>query len=217
MNWESDTASGRRLEVADVRNALLLVDDEVFDDVEAFGLGLELEVRRSISIGAAVVHVDVQIAAPPAARRHVGKAIEDEGLFGGAVRLDAQLAACDGVLRPARRLDDVLTRRQRERARAVRVKIAVLEAPLAPDEGLVGVTPRIVRRVALARGVVHRDACRHRGAVAIEHTQSKTPDRRAIEALAGLDASARSSRDREHPQRRVAVLVRDEGNARTVM
>ena len=52
---------GRGVEVADVRDALLLVDDQVEGEVQVFSPGLPDEVLRGVSIGAAIVHVDVHV------------------------------------------------------------------------------------------------------------------------------------------------------------
>src|SRR5689334_15453390 len=54
---------GGRPEVSDVRNALLLVDDEVVDNVEVLGPRLPCQVLRRVPIMPSVVHVDVQVRA----------------------------------------------------------------------------------------------------------------------------------------------------------
>ena len=56
-------------EIADVRDPLLLVDDEIVDDVEILGPRLPREVVGRVPIGAAVIHVDVQVGAAPRAER----------------------------------------------------------------------------------------------------------------------------------------------------
>ena len=61
-----DRAGSRRL-----RHATLLVHDEVLDNMEILRLGLERESLRVVAVGAAVVHVDVEIAAVPAAALQV--------------------------------------------------------------------------------------------------------------------------------------------------
>ena len=53
--------------ITDVRNPLFLVDDEIVDRVEIFRLGLSRQVRRRVPIDPAVVHVDVEVGAPPPA------------------------------------------------------------------------------------------------------------------------------------------------------
>ena len=62
---------GRRIRIRakarDVGEALLLVDDQVVDQIEIFGLALLGEMARRVAIEAAVVHVHVQVAAPPRA------------------------------------------------------------------------------------------------------------------------------------------------------
>ena len=62
----------------DVRDALLLVDDQVLDDVEVLGFRLCAQPRRVVAVGAAVVHVNVQVAAPPAACGKIHQALEAE-------------------------------------------------------------------------------------------------------------------------------------------
>ena len=50
-----------RLEVADVRDALFLVDEQVVDDVEVLGVLLREQGLRRAAVVAAVVHVHVQV------------------------------------------------------------------------------------------------------------------------------------------------------------
>src|SRR4029077_19142971 len=54
-----------RSETHDVWKPLLLVHDEVVNEVEIFGRGLLEQVPRRISVRAAVIHVHVEVAAPP--------------------------------------------------------------------------------------------------------------------------------------------------------
>ena len=54
-------------EACDIGKALLLVDDQVVHDIEVFRLCLGCEVRRRVAIQTAVIHVHVQVAAPPVA------------------------------------------------------------------------------------------------------------------------------------------------------
>ena len=51
----------------DVGKSLLLVYDQVRDQIQVFGAALLGEVLRRVAIQAAVVHVHVQVAAPPRA------------------------------------------------------------------------------------------------------------------------------------------------------
>ena len=52
-------------EIADVRDPLLLVDDEVVDGVEILGPCLPRQIFRRVPIVPAIVHVDVQVGASP--------------------------------------------------------------------------------------------------------------------------------------------------------
>ena len=52
-----------RLEIADVRDPLFLVDEQVVDDVEVFRVLLREQRLRRAAVVAAVVHVHVQVGA----------------------------------------------------------------------------------------------------------------------------------------------------------
>ena len=54
-----------RCEIRNIGNALFLVDDQVEDDIEIFSARLLDEVRGRVSVGAAVIHVHVHVAANP--------------------------------------------------------------------------------------------------------------------------------------------------------
>ena len=78
-----DTGSGDAVaEVRDVGNALLLVHDQLFDHVQILGARHERQLLRHRAIGAAVVHVHVEIAAVPSSGRQI-----HEAMHGDAQRL----------------------------------------------------------------------------------------------------------------------------------
>jgi len=52
-------------EIGDVRDPLLFVHDQILDDVQILGTRLECQMRRCVAVGAAVVHVDMDVATPP--------------------------------------------------------------------------------------------------------------------------------------------------------
>ena len=55
--------------IGDIRKALLLVDDERLDDIQALGTCLRNQMGWHIPIGTAVIHVHMHIAAHPVSRR----------------------------------------------------------------------------------------------------------------------------------------------------
>ena len=59
---------GQRREIFDVGNALFLVDQQIEDEIEVFGLGLRHQIGGLGAIGAAIVHVHMHIAAQPAGK-----------------------------------------------------------------------------------------------------------------------------------------------------
>ena len=65
-------------EVRDVGDALLLVHYKILDDVQVLGLALEREMLRRVAVRPAVVHVHVEIPAPPAQRREIRESIQDD-------------------------------------------------------------------------------------------------------------------------------------------
>ncbi len=52
-------------EVCDIRNALLFVDDQVFDNLQVLGRRLGHQVRGGVAVRASVIHVHVNVAAHP--------------------------------------------------------------------------------------------------------------------------------------------------------
>ena len=135
-------ARGRRVETAgevgDVGHPLFLVDDQALDHMNVFGLRLANQPSRIVAVGAAVVHVDVKIAAPDAAGGKVveplQRQVEREGGAGG----DARGPPGQAVLQAAGDLDSHRPRGDGQRRIASGVEVADLEATLAAIEGLVG-------------------------------------------------------------------------------
>ena len=114
---------------------------------------LERQPARRGAVGAAVVHVHVQVAAPPAARGQVGERRERDAQRAVVRRRGmATVRRSTRVLGAARDLDGVLAGRQgRARRSSGRVEIAVFEAPLAPVEAVVGVAPGARRAPSFGR------------------------------------------------------------------
>src|SRR6516162_5809677 len=82
--WGIRDGVGFGAEVSDIRDALLLVDDEIFNDRKILGRGLGDQVHRRISVSTAVVHVNVNISADPMPVRILGQRyrLEANGHFG---------------------------------------------------------------------------------------------------------------------------------------
>ena len=153
-----ETGSRLRREARHVRDPLLLVDDQVLDDVQVLGLGLRAQARRVVAVGAAVVHVHVQVAAPPAAGGQVRQALEAQARRGRRAGRRPRRSSHRRVLEPVRREHRVRARGQRQRGRALRVEVMHLERPHFAVEAVVGVAPRVVRRPAASVRPGHREA-----------------------------------------------------------
>ena len=92
------------LEVADVRDALFLVDEQVVDDVEVFRVLLREQAFRRVAVVAAVIHVHVQVGGEELAevRRQVVVLQPHRKLdrhAGREVALDERGRAAEAVLR----------------------------------------------------------------------------------------------------------------------
>ena len=92
-------------EIGDVGDALLFVHHQGLHDVQVLGACLEREVRRGVAVRAAVIHVHVQVAAPPPVRREVGEPLDHDASRDGARGADREVGVCDAVLRPVPHLD----------------------------------------------------------------------------------------------------------------
>ncbi len=56
---------GIRTKVTDIGDPLLLVDDQVVNHVQVLGARLPSEILGGVPIGAAVIHMNVQVGAAP--------------------------------------------------------------------------------------------------------------------------------------------------------
>ena len=121
---------GIRAEIRNVRNPLLFVHDQILDDVQILGARLEGEMRRCVAIGAAVVHVDVHVAAPPAARREIVHALENDAACHEAARRYRRVGTIHAILWSVPNLDMNLSRRHGELGRPAGMKIRILELTL---------------------------------------------------------------------------------------
>ena len=62
-------AERRRREIVYVGNALFLVDDQIEDEIEIFRVRLFRQLFRRHAINAAIIHVDMNVAAAPTVKR----------------------------------------------------------------------------------------------------------------------------------------------------
>ena len=141
---------GVRAEVGNVRNPLLLVHDQILDDVQILGARLECEMTRRVAIGAAVVHVDMHVPAPPSLSWKVGNALESNPLRHSPTRRHVHVGTKHLILGTSPHLDVHLPGGHRELARPCRVEIGILELPLGAIKRLVRMAPHIIRRIASA-------------------------------------------------------------------
>ena len=146
-----ETGSGSAREPADVRDALLLVDDQVEDHVQVLGLGHGAQRERRRAVGAAVVHVHVQVAAPPPARRPVGDALERDALRARLARRRRRACGARGRYSSPRVTSSVTGPAGTSTAAPpCAVEVAVLDPALGPVEVVVGVAPRALGHEAAA-------------------------------------------------------------------
>ena len=208
---EQQHAAGRRRvdsrqEGADVRDPLLLVDDQVVDEIEPFGARLLRQICGRVAVTAAVVHVDVEVAAPPLSRkRQPRQRHRHRGL-----RVD--LAPHHRVSRPARDLDLEGPGRNRHPPLARAVHISGLHALALGDEEIVGVDPGVVRSEEAAARVRHRQARRERTARLVLHLHRQRPPRRQEAPLARHHLPLLARHRVHDPQAGRAGPIGDEGD-----
>src|SRR6266700_3076007 len=196
-------------EVRDVGDALLLVHYKILDDVQILSAALEREMLGRVAVRPAIVHVHVQIPAPPALCRQIRHAIEDDAPHRRAASPYRRLGPPDAEFGPVPHRDVRRPRGHRQLGRAGRVEVAVLEAALASVEGFIGMTPGIVRGIRPPVGPRDRDARRERTPGVIDHLQAQPPNRPVVAAPGGEDPLPLSPRHIDHPERGVATFVRD--------
>ena len=134
--------------IPDVRDTALLVDDQVLHDIEILRARLEREMPGCVAVGAAIVHVHVEVRASPPARGQVAEGSERDGEGRVATGPDVHRAALDAVCRPVGDFDRVPPGREGEDVPARSVKVAVLEPALGAVETVVGMHPCVVGGVA---------------------------------------------------------------------
>ena len=100
-----------RSEVRDVRNSLLFVHNQILDHVQIFGARLKCEMPGGVAIRAAVVHVDMHVAAPPSLAWKVGNALESYTLRDSPTRRHVHVGTINAILRSVPNLDMNLSRR----------------------------------------------------------------------------------------------------------
>ena len=104
---------GVRSEIGDIGNPLFLVDDQILDNVQILGPRLKREMRRGVAVGAAVVHVHVDVAAPPAAGSEIVDAFENDAAGHEAATRYRRVGTKHLVLGTSPHLDVHLPRRDR--------------------------------------------------------------------------------------------------------
>src|SRR5206468_11021372 len=103
--------------------------------------------RRCVAVGAAVVHVDMNVAAPPATPRQVVDAFENDAACDTSTRRHVHVGTINPILGSAPNLEMNRSRSHSELGRPAGMEIRVFELPLGTVERLIRVAPRIVRRI----------------------------------------------------------------------
>ena len=184
--------------------------------MQVLGTRLKREVGRRVAIRPPVVHVHVQVAAPPAARGQIGEPLERDPMDHATSRGYGHIRARHPKLRPVPHLDVDLPGGHRQLRGSGRVEVPVLKGALAAIERLVRVAPGVVRCIGppVRRG--DRNPRRCPTPVPIDHLHPERAHRPAVASLRRLDRLLASARHLDHPERRVAALVRDVGDPRPI-
>ena len=203
--------------IGDVRDALLLVHDQVIDERELLACGLQRKVCRGIAVGARVVHVHVHIPAHPGPRRPVGPVPRRQAhreVHRGACG-DGDGPAHRHALGPLHDIDQHLAGRHLEGGGPVGVEVQRIEGVFVAVE-VRRLDPCGGRGVEAPLGIAHRDARRGGRRGLVQHPQMQPPVRARALVPAHREHARGGTGEIQHPQVGVAVAVGDEGDVRAV-
>src|SRR3989475_2755769 len=166
-------------EVRDIRDALLLIYNQVVDDTQILRCGLRHQVFRGVAISSTIIHMHMKVATYPAPVRLGGElqapqAHRDDGAL---LRVYLRPDTFNVVFEPLHHLDFGTTRGKYNVRTPRRVKIMRLKGALRPVETVIGMNPRIVRDVSAPIGSGHGDSCRRGPAHGIEYDDPQPPHR----------------------------------------
>ena len=139
-------ASGHEIVV--IEDAVVFIRHQVHDDAEPFGVRHGQQVPRRVVQVAAIVHMDVSRAAPPARLRNAPRAGQPQRDVGCVARLHIHRRRRRLVFEPAHRFDRHLARRNLHRVFALCVE-AVLGGSADAGVGVRGRVELAVRRQAV--------------------------------------------------------------------
>ena len=111
------------------------------------GATLERQMLGRVAVGPTIVHVHVQIPAPPTQRRQIRDPIEHDPSQRRSPGPHRRVGTGDAEFGPVPHRDVHRARRQGQLGGAGRVEVAVLEGVLAAVERFIRVTPGIVGRI----------------------------------------------------------------------
>ena len=162
--------------------------------------------RGCVAVTPAVVHVDVEVAAPPLSRKRQPRQLD------GHRGLRVDLAPHHRVSRPARDLDLERPLRHRHPPLPRALDVAGLDTlPLAVEE-IVSVDPGVVRSEEAAARVRHRQARRERTARLVLHLHRQRPSAREVAPLARHHLPLLARDCIHHPQAGPAGPIGDAGD-----
>ena len=203
--------------IGDVRDALLLVHDQVIDDGELLAFGLQRKICRRVAVGARVVHMHVHITAHPAACRPVGPVARRQrrGHLHRGAGGDGDHPAHRHALGSLHDIDLHAPRRHLDGGGAGGVEVQGIEGMFIAVE-IRRLDPRGGRGMEAPLGIGHRDARRGGRGGLVQYPQAQPPVGPQAPVLGHREGARGAPGEVQHAQVRVAVLVGDEGNVRAI-
>ena len=174
--------------------------------------------RRRAPIHAAVIHMHMHIAAHPVPLRRDRP--ESIGHRNGKLRrvsgADIQVVTLQGPLEAVHDFDSDCAGGHVERRIAQGVKIMRLETTLLAIESIVGVDPRIRRRVEQSGRIGNADARGGGQPITVAQRNMQLRSGIHIVPLIHVQGPNRAARDRRDFDLGVSAAIGDEGNARAI-
>ncbi len=183
--------------------------------MQVLGATLKGEVPRGVAVRAAVVHMHVKVAAPPATGRQVRQPLERQPLGHGPSRRDHHVRSRHAVFRSVPHFHPHRPGRCRHLGRTGGVEVPVFERAVGPVlaiERLIGMPPGVVRCIGPPVRAGHRNPRGERAARCVHDDEAQTAHGTLVASLRSDDLSPLSARHVDHPQSSVPACVRDVGD-----
>ncbi len=201
-------------EVRDVRNALLFVYHQIFDDLQILRRRLRHQVFRGITIGASIVHVHVHVSAHPLGARILRQIqrLQADYQAGILIRRNRHALSLEAIFEPLHDFDVGVPDGQSHFGIARDMKVVRFERPFGADEIVIRVHPGVIGSVCAPVFADYENTRRRRTPGSVQHRDAQFANGLEVMFLFYQDLRLRAARNVLHPQRRIAATIRDKGN-----